>query len=226
MGSTNKYDEKRLVSVQTTVTSGTGATPGTPTPVLYGFWTNLEGSASTILGHTLIDVGAYQNPPTGLMIGANFPKPSRASKRIGTEIASSYCSSANARSLATQGWRVTPPKKQSPLILATEASKLVQSVYIRMRGIKYGWQMPKETRTRITSVFATLGIVDATEADRNELVFGPSFPKPPKVKGSIGVTTGGTTVSNAYSTYYDPSVTLPADWEHFKNAVASITNKR
>lgn len=82
--SSNKYAEKRLVYINTKIvnipSSGEGASAGTP--IKYGFWTNVDNSQDANLGHTVIEPGQYFTPQQGLVLGASYPKPSRASPRF------------------------------------------------------------------------------------------------------------------------------------------------
>ncbi|NJO51976.1 MAG: hypothetical protein HC840_24065 [Leptolyngbyaceae cyanobacterium RM2_2_4] len=73
-----RYDDTVLVFV----------TPISGTQVKYGFRTTLEANYRTQLSHTLVDLGTTF--PVGLVIGANAPKPPKASKLVATGTKSSF----------------------------------------------------------------------------------------------------------------------------------------
>jgi hypothetical protein len=80
-------------------------------------------------------------------------------------------------------------------------------VFITIQGVKYAWSLPNDTAANIGNLTA-LGIRQATNAD-TDLVFGATYPIPPKAYRTVGT---GAAV-NVISTFYDPSVTLPAGWQ-------------
>jgi hypothetical protein len=178
-----RYDPKRIVHVQ----------PIQGLQIRYGFATNIDQAQSTQLGHTALTGAA----PNGYVFGANSPKPARASRRFATGTVTSYISSTVIQQARTQGWAVGKAK----LRRASNTAKS-QTCLVTFRGIKYAWQMPKETAQKIGSLQA-LGIRLATAAD-TDLVFGANSPKPPRATRRVG--------EDQISTFYDPSTTLPADW--------------
>lgn len=66
--------------------------------------------------------------------------------------------------------------------------------------MKYAWGMRKTQKVKLAANFGALGIKESTGLE-DDLVFGASFPKPPKAK-SLTVS-GDTSISS--STFYDPS---------------------
>lgn len=215
MGSQSKYNKKELVFVPIKIaTTVNGAEVG---GVNYAFYTNIPSASRTALGQVAITTP--EAPPLGTVLASNFPKPRRASKRTGLRYTSSFCSAANIVALKVDGWRIARPRITKPP-LHTELLRprsFVQTVYVTFRGIKYAWQLPKVTITNVTAaVIGQLGITLAVPGDFNELCFGGNSPKPPKASLTIGEGIGADATSKTLSTFYDPSVTLPAGWTESK----------
>lgn len=204
MGSQTKYKSKDLVWVNCVIPSA-GDPPVAGEPVKYGFFTNIPATDRTALGQTAVD---YTAPPTKLIIGASFPKPSRASKRDALRFTSSFCGKDKITTLKAAGWRVSPSKARTRIILGDKA--FVKTVYIKLLGINYAWPLPKTTETNAGGPLTELGIIDATPADADDLVFGLSFPKPPRAYKETG--TPGTDDYKKISTFYDPDKTAAAGW--------------
>lgn len=186
----NSYNNRRLVYV----------TPFTGATVKYGFLTNTPAAVSTACGHTEV-TDAY---PTGLVIGANAPKPGRASKRTATGTNGSFYDIGNRAALRTAGYSLTNPKIRRGSVGANS-----RAVYVLNGGIKYAWRMPQTTYTKIGGDLAALGLVDATSNDV-DLVWGASYPKPPKAsRADVGA--DGTDI---ISTFVDPDAvdSLPDGW--------------
>lgn len=169
----------------------------------YGFYTTTDGAEQTALGQVVV-VGGLAS---GVVFGANSPKPARMRKlRDSGRSANSYVDSANRTTAAQAGWKLTKKARAR----GVRASALSKPVYIKLKvgtgqtavTIQYAWMMPTETYTAISADMAALGIKDvsATE-DRFDLVFGSS-PKPPRAfKKATGL-----------STFCDPDATIPAGW--------------
>lgn len=204
MGSVSKYKTKDMVYVSALIPS-TGDPPVAGEPVKYGFPTNIPAADRATLGHVALD---YATPPTKLIIGCSFPKPYRASMRQALRYTSSYCSKDKIAALKGAGWRVSPSKARSRIILGDKP--FVKTVYVKIVGINYAWQLPKVTETSAGGPLTELGIVDATAADADDLVFGANFPKPPRATKEVG--TSGTDTYRKISTYYDPDKTTAAGW--------------
>ena len=140
---------------------------------------------------------------TGFIFGANAPKPPRASKTFDTNppgSESTFCSNAitiltNARA---DGWRITPGKPFRKPISTTRS----KTVYVTLNGIKYAWQFSRIPASLTGVDTSALGIQDAS-ATESGLVFGASFPKPPKVKKEVNDTDDPTV--DSFSTFCDPS---------------------
>lgn len=178
-----RYDNRILVHVKP-IATGT---------IRYGFQTSIEDRYRTELGHVLIREGdAY---PQGLVIGANAPKPPRASKKVASGTKSSYCSFDRIRAARAAGWQIGRTRSRTARRTARSAV-----YYLTVRGVKYAWNLPTSTATRMSNALSQLGIRQATANDV-DLVYGSSFPKPPRVSVEVG---SGDSI-NIYSTFCDPS---------------------
>lgn len=180
--------------------------PLTTLNINYGFRTNIDEGDATVLGHVAV-AGAY---PDNFVLGANAPKPPRASRVRITGTTSSFISPDQIATARAAGWRLTGRTRTR-----SGANTLRSTpVYVNIGGIKYAWNMPDETYTAIAGDAAGLGIQAATSAD-TDLVWGASFPKPPKVAKLV--ITGDDTTN--YSTFCDSSRvdSLPDDWRKVKD---------
>lgn len=215
MGSQTKYNAKELVYVNIVIpnpaTEGNEGTVG----LLYGFFTNIPPSNRTELGHVAITPAQYADPPQGLVMGCSFPKPRRAGKRETNRYTSSYVSQEKIAAAKKAGYRVSPSRGNSKINLS--AASFVQTVYVSMRGVKYGWNIPKVTLTNAGDLTG-LGVTNAVAGDRDELCFGANFPKPPQA--SI-IKANGDEIK-VVRTFYDPSKNLPAGWTPAKPGRISI----
>lgn len=176
----------------------------------YAFLSNVDDSASTPLGHVLYDGSAAL--PAETVVGANSPKPARASKQgVSSWIASSAIS--NARSL---GWKITRRARQRgarqygafPGIVPTRGAT---TVYVTVRGIFYAWKMPNYQILEIEATDVNeLGLkVPSTDADVVKLVYGASFPLPGR---AVKVFDANPTIPNdaekEISTFYEEGANL------------------
>jgi hypothetical protein len=189
-----RYDDRRKVWV----------IPFNGSPIKYGFLTNIDTAQSQQLGHGNVTGQALQ----GLVMGANSPKPARASRRFATGTVTSFINAGNVANALTQGWKLT---KKAQVRRGSNTAKS-QTCVVTLRGVSYAWQMPKETAQKIGSL-AALGIRLATPNDV-DLVFGASEPKPPRATQTIG--------DDTISTFYDPSTQLPAGWAAVAQGVDPI----
>lgn len=182
------YGPQRLVHV----------VPFTASTILYGFRTNTDAANSTALGHTAV-TGAF---PTGLVIGANSPKPPRARRITATGVESSFCSVAAKATAIAAGWKVGFGKTRR-----ASSSAKSRTVYITHEGNKIAWKMPQFLYAKISADIAALGILEATGAEK-DLVFGASFPRMPRVKRFNFAT------QESYTTFCDPDAlaSLPTGW--------------
>lgn len=184
---TNVYDSRTLVSVN----------PFTGSGLLYGFKTNVDTNRRAALGHTPVDLA---NLPASLIIGANRPKPGRASKRFSTGYSSSFYDIANAGALRSDGWSLSAPH-----IRRASQSDFSNAYYVTIGTVKYAWKMPKTQATLISGTLSALGIQTPTANDK-DLVWGASYPKPARVFTRIA--------DDIVSTFVDPSRidNLPEGW--------------
>ncbi|NET39360.1 MAG: hypothetical protein F6K19_46570 [Cyanothece sp. SIO1E1] len=196
-----RRDNKRLVYVK----------PFANATIRYGFLTNIDQADGEVLGHQLVG----NSTPPGLVIGANSPKPSRASRTRTTSITSSFIDIDSIDTAKSAGWVLT----KRPLRRAGGTKLRSRTVKVDVAGVKYAWNMPLDTYTAISSVRAQLGIEDATSADE-DLVFGASFPKPP-VAGKLEFGEGGV---DRFSTFISltSSDNLPDDWAVIRAAKTLI----
>lgn len=179
--------------------------PYTGADIAYGFLTNASAGDRTTLGH---------NPVTGvvakLVFGCNKPKPGRASKG-GTN---SFYDISKATALRTAKWRLTSPKVSQP-----SSSGRSKSVYVTIDGVKYGWKVPSTTYAALAADRAALGIIDATSTMK-DVAFGCRQPKPPRARREVTTGTGANQTVESYSTFYDPSGTIPAEYSKVKDGVS------
>jgi len=197
----DKYASRELVWVN----------PFAGSTIKYGFLTNADAGVKGALGHVEV-TGAY---PDGLVIGANAPKPPRASRLRATGTESSYCDADAVATARAAGWRVSPGK-----VRIGSSKKKSKTVYVTYTGgIKYAWNMPNDTYAKIGADLAALGIQLATSADE-DLVFGARYPRVPRVIKPIF---GTDTVDNV-STFCDPQKldSLPEGWSTARASIDKI----
>lgn len=163
----------------------------------YGFRTTCKDSTSTALGHQPLIV---TTPVQGLIFKANSPKPRRASRRTATGIESSYVAEASVVSAKQAGWDITKARPNG----RKSASQFQIPVYVTVNGVKYAWGMHKTQLAKLGTNFDSLGIKKAIGTEE-DLVFGASFPKPPRVRSLATVGKGATATSVSSTTFYDPS---------------------
>ena len=171
------------------------------TGVLYGFKTNIDAADRATLGQTAVDA-AY---PAGLVIGANAPKPPRASRLRVTGTTSSYYDQGIAAAIRAAGWRTGSRGR----IRTRNITARTRTVYVALGPTKYAWQIPVDTFARIGGDAAAMGI-EIADANDNDLVFGASHPKPPRA----ALTVFGNDGTDTFSTFIDPAAAdnLPEGW--------------
>lgn len=163
----------------------------------YGFRTTCKETTSTALGHQPLTVAT---PVTGLIFKANAPKPRRASRTTATGTESSYIAESSVSSAVSAGWNITKSKPNG----RKSVSQFQIPVYVTVNGIKYAWGMKKSQKVKLGANFGALGIKEAVGTEE-DLVFGASFPKPPRVRSLTTSGKGATATSVSSSTFYDPS---------------------
>ncbi|MDX2254676.1 MAG: hypothetical protein NW214_04090 [Pseudanabaenaceae cyanobacterium bins.39] len=187
----------------------------------YGFRTTVKESTSTTLGHQALTV---DTPVAGLIFKANSPKPRRASRRTATGLESSFVAPSAIAAAVAAGFNITKARPNG----RKSVSQFQIPVYVTVNNVKYAWGMRKTQKTKLGDNFAALGIKEATGAEA-DLVFGASFPKPPRVQSITIQGKGDKAVSLSSNTFYDPSKesslggkfalysgqTTQADWADF-----------
>jgi hypothetical protein len=167
----------------------------------YGFRTTLNTSHSSVLGHQVLDA---TTPVMGLIFKANHPKPKRASKTFATGTNSSFIAPSAIAGAIAAGWDIVKAKSNG----RKSKSTFQIPVYVTINGVKYAWGMKKSQKAKLGANMAALGIKEVVGTEQ-DLVFGASFPKPPRVQSVTvsGRGAGATSVSS--NTFYDPSSTIP-----------------
>jgi len=148
------------------------------------------------------------------VIGANAPKPPRASKRTASGYEGSFCDKDKVTQLRADGYRITRGKSRTP-----RSTNLSTAYYILINGIKYAWNSPNAAST--PSSLSTANVKPATASDK--CVFGASFPKPPR----MAIETGEGDAGGKYSTFVDPDKVddlAQAGWIPVENGTYSITD--
>ena len=161
--------------------------------IKYGFRTTVKDSTSTTLGHAALNASTTVS---GLIFKANTPKPRRASRRTATGIESSFIAPAAVVAAVAAGFDIVKARPNGRKTF----SQFQVPVYVTVNGVKYAWGMRKTQKTKLAANFGALGIKEATGAEE-DLVFGASFPKPPRVRSLTQ--SGNDTISS--NTFYDPS---------------------
>ncbi|PZU92589.1 MAG: hypothetical protein DCE90_18075 [Pseudanabaena sp.] len=161
--------------------------------IKYGFRTTVKESTSTLLGHQALDVST---PVTGLIFKANSPKPRRASRRTATGLESSFIAPAAVVAAVAAGFDITKARPNG----RKSVTQFQIPVYVTVNGVKYAWGMRRAQKAKLGANFGALGIKEANGSEQ-DLVFGASFPKPPRAE-SIVTSKAGDVRS---STFYDPT---------------------
>lgn len=196
----NKYQNRDEVSVA----MGSG--------LVYVFETNVDPEERANLGHVAI-TGAV---PALAFKGGNSPKPRRARRLTADGWNSSFCAETPATvitALKAAGWEVgRTPKKRG---IVTGATARAVTVFVTVRGIKFAWNLPAESRANMTdAVMTALGIQIATTADIDTLVWGASLPRPAIVQFKKTATPlgGGSDILTTYCGQAEED-NLPAGWK-------------
>lgn len=184
-----KYDNRILVAVS----------PFNGSTILYGFQTNIDANDRQALGQQ--EIGNQE--VNGLVVGANSPKPARASRRRATGTTSSFIDWSVIAAARQAGWRVGTGRLRRGSVGARS-----RTVFVTYKGINYAWQIPNDTYANLGGDAAALGLREAGPND-TDLVFGAQSPKPPKATRTIGEGED----ANQITTFYDPSGQVPAGWE-------------
>ncbi|MBD2090978.1 hypothetical protein H6F67_14070 [Microcoleus sp. FACHB-1515] len=137
----------------------------------YGFLaSNNSRPYRAALGHT-----AYDNQ-TGVVFGANSPKPNRATKEVtANDVVSSFCDPGQEATLKADGWIINGGGRRRGLARTPRS----RTVFVDMGTYNYGWNLT----TGEHQYMAELGIEFASGSTPT-LVFG-STPKPPRATRKI-----------------------------------------
>jgi hypothetical protein len=177
-------------------------TPFTGSTIKYGFYTNADSSTQTALGHNVI----LAAKPTGLVLGANAPKPAKATRQRASGSDSSFCDVGAFTSAKAAGWKIRPGR-----IRIGSSSVKSKLVYVLHEGNKIAWKMPQTLYSRITAGDRTaLGILDGVAADK-DYCYGVRYPSLPRVGQQTFPTVGA---GSRLTTFCDPSKlnNLPTGW--------------
>lgn len=203
----NPYGTRDLVAVQ--------ALPAVTWK--YGFFTNANEADKSALGHVagLVN-GEYL---AGLVLGANAPRPAKATKKRATGSQSSYCDIDKINDAKAAGWKIT----SRPKIRFAGKYKLVKAYYVTIAPtdsqgqasgatIKYAFLERNSTLENVSPSDRTaLGWVEATTGDK-DLVWGARNPKPPLVSFELFPANGA---SSEVTVFADSSKldSLPTGWK-------------
>ena len=173
--------------------------------ITYAFRTTIKETEGTVLGHVALTAAT---PVAGLIFKANSPKPKRASKTFATGTSSSFIAEAAITAATAAGWDIAKAKANG----RKSNSRFQIVVYVTINNVKYAWAMKKSQLKLLADNFAALGITKATGKEI-DLVFGASFPKPPRIRSITTSGAEGNTISQSSNTFYDPSKkTIPAEF--------------
>ncbi len=153
----------------------------------------------TALGHL-----APELLPTGAryFLGANSPKPGRATKTINSRPSASqkgsvstFYGTGSIRGMLNLGWKITKRPRSVSLV---DNSRYISAVAELSNGLLYAFPMNKDD---FATYGAELGLKSkasiTTNAERNSLIAGTSFPRPGKAKKQLS---NGANFSSFFST--------------------------
>lgn len=146
--------------------------PSTAGIYLYKSNINPE-SVLTACGVTAVDFAAI---PASAFMGANSPKPPRASQMTPLGSNSTFCDKAKISALKADGYTISQGRVRG-ISTASAASKVV-TCFVTCDGVKYAWNMNAARYARLSGDLAGLGVEAATDADRPTLVWGSTVPRP------------------------------------------------
>ncbi len=171
----------------------------------YAFRTTIKESEGSILGHVAVTT---TTAVAGLIFKANYPKPKRASKSFATGTSSSFIAPSAVAGAIAAGWDIVKAKSNG----RKSKTRFQTPVYVTVNGVKYAWAMTNRQLTKIKPNLKALGIIEVVGTEQ-DLVFGASFPKPPRVRSVASVGKGDNATSAISTTFYDPSTSkIPSDF--------------
>jgi hypothetical protein len=177
----------------------------------YGFRTTAKQTTSTALGHQVLSA---TTPVAGLIFKANHPKPKRATKTFLTGTESSFIAPSVVISAIAAGWDIIKAKSNG----RKQTGRFSKALYVTVNNVKYAWAVPKKTWLKLQPNAVALGIREVLGTEQ-DLVFGASFPKPPRVKAN----TFQGDMSLSTSTFYDNTNdgSLPSEFIRYKGQFTS-----
>lgn len=195
MGKTDVYKNKNLAAVKMGIPTGSA---GVIKPIgNYGFMTNIDSAEASQLGHFPgRSSGVSGNYIEKLIIGGDAPRPQRVTKKTIEYSVTSYVGYDKVTQALAQGWK----KSASVQYRAPRSTKLSKLVYVIVRGIKYAWRMKALQYSKLQGSASNIGFKPASANDV-DLVYGATFPKPPR----IGIVVQGEGGMDNLSTFCDPT---------------------
>lgn len=152
--------------------------------IKYAFPSRLKSTLREKLGQVATSTLTEVN---GVVVGAQSPKPSRASKRFATGTESSFCASASIPALRNDEWTINTSKTASFAINTSFA----KAYKVTINGIKYAFQSADlPSGTAFPAGFTDPR--DLVDANDTNLVWGADFPKPPR----FSIRSGANTISS------------------------------
>lgn len=138
----------------------------------YGFSSRIDQNLRSDFGQTVISAGTASQL-TNFVLGANSPKPFRASKFFNNTrgYQASYCGVSQVVNLRKAGYQVTRGRRRYGKNTALSVTR-----YVTLNGIKYAWQSPKAVSGKPID-YSLLGVKEAASG-ADDLIFGATFPKP------------------------------------------------
>lgn len=182
--------------------------------VNYGFRTTCRQATSTTLGHIAGMTNGVLN--NGTVLGANSPKPGRASKPGTTTNGENSYYRFNLRAtLLGDNWTLTMPNYSAQRISSPRARLVKVNMAAGSVVVPYGWRMDNEQYTAIgATARGELGIEDVEADDLPTTFFGINKPKPKRVRKYVTVGTGESAQGGTTTTFVDRARedTLPEGW--------------
>ncbi|MCT7964647.1 hypothetical protein NG791_28630 [Laspinema sp. D1] len=181
---------------------------------IYLYKSNIgPASVLTDCGVTAADLATL---PATAFLGANSPKPPRASQMTPTGSNGTFCDKAKISTLRAAGYSISQGKIKG-ITTASAASKVV-TCYVLCDGIKYAWNMNAARYARLSADLAGLGVEAATDADRTTLVWGSTVPKPAIAAKFFAAGEGGGDTLSCFVASAKES-TLPEGWKLLKPSI-------
>ncbi|MGL6339193.1 MAG: hypothetical protein ACRC80_08645 [Waterburya sp.] len=157
--------------------------------VRYGFQSAADAADMAILGQNSI-ASVFAVP--GLVVAANNLKPGKAKKILASGSSeSSFYSYGQRVALEAANWRTS-----NPVIERRSNGRLSTAFYVTLNGLRLGWVNTPPPAAAMAE-FASLGITAVPAAGLNDIFFGASFPRLPRVAKIFG--------TSRISTPFDPS---------------------